>query len=93
MLSKEKYVLGAVTVRQGQGTCAPLSCNFTSFLLSPNAGLTTQKLEGGSYPPELPGAHGVCFLTSGSTLELLEEDVDTELSTVQERSPGTKVAG
>lgn len=70
---------GAVVVRQEHGTCFSLSSILNSFFLSPNAGLTTQKMEGRSYPPELPGAHSVCFLTSGSTLELFEGDVDTKL--------------
>lgn len=43
-------------------------------------GLTTQKMGGRRYPPELPRAHSVCFLTTpDSTFELFARDVDFQL--------------
>lgn len=56
-------------------------------------GLTTQKMAGRRYPPELSRAYSVRFLTPGPTSALFARDVDTKLPAIQERSPGTQVAG
>ncbi|XP_069872311.1 alpha-(1,3)-fucosyltransferase 10 isoform X2 [Dipodomys merriami] len=48
-------------------------------------GLTTQKMEGGSYPPELPRTHHVCFLVSGASASrwpLFARDVDTKFPAI-----------
>lgn len=87
-------MLTSVNASQEHRTYAFLFIMFL-IIFSPsfNAGLTTQKMEGRSYSPELPGAYRVCLLISGSTLEVFARDVDTQLRTVQERSQGPKVAG
>ena len=71
-------MLGSVHLEAGTQDLCFLKF-FNSSLLSLNTGLTTQKMEGRRGAPELPGACGVCFLTSGSSMELFAGDVDTKL--------------
>lgn len=84
---------GSAFAKQERGSWLPY--HMFLILVSPslNSGLNTQKVEGRCHAPELPGAHGVCFLAGGPSPALPARDVGPQLPAVQERSPGAAVAG